>query len=122
MDMDGIDSIKKKTLSSRELGAVSIMENVKNRKTKMEIEYEPDGTIRRRFSKEWAYGAKSVLHMDLIPKIVDQLVQEKKNMVEYIESLHNELDKFKGQKVERLKDTIEQNNIRLTKPNDEKDN
>lgn len=48
------------------------------------------GKVHRKFTEEWSNSG--FINMDKIPDLVGSLVTERKNMVEYIEALHNKID------------------------------
>lgn len=54
-----------------------------------EVEFE-DGKVDRRFTKEWFDSG--MIKKDAIPKLVASVVEQQKQMVEYIEALHNKID------------------------------
>lgn len=56
------------------------------------------GKIDRRFTDDWAKSG--FFNMDKLPDIVSTLIEQRKEMVAYIEALHNKID-----------DIIEKNNI-----------
>lgn len=57
-----------------------------------------DGKIDRKFDSEW--DGSGFINLDKLPDMVGCLVSQKKNMVEYIGSLHDMIDKI-----------VEKNNI-----------
>ena len=50
------------------------------------------GKIERRFDKEWSNSG--FINMEKIPNMVQVLVDQRKEMIEYIEALHNKIDKL----------------------------
>ena len=56
------------------------------------------GKIERKFTKEWENNG--FINTDKIPDLVKLIITERKNMIEYIEALHDKLD-----------DIIDKNNI-----------
>jgi hypothetical protein len=48
--------------------------------------------INRKFTKEWANSG--FINMDRLPDMVSSLVDQRKQMIEYIEALHNKIDKL----------------------------
>jgi DNA-dependent RNA polymerase auxiliary subunit epsilon len=48
--------------------------------------------IERQFTKEW--GNSGFINMDKIPDIVRALVDQRNSMMEYIEALHDKIDKL----------------------------
>lgn len=57
---------------------------------KEEIEFDDNGKVNRRFTKEWADSG--MIKKDAIPKLVASLVEQQKSMVDYIEQLHDKID------------------------------
>ena len=51
-----------------------------------------DGKIDRKFTEEW--DGSGFINLDKLPEMVGCLVSQKKNMVEYIGSLHDLIDKI----------------------------
>ena len=51
-----------------------------------------DGKINRKFTEEW--DGSGFINLDKLPEMVGCLVSHKKNMVEYIELLHDLIDRI----------------------------
>jgi hypothetical protein len=63
-----------------------------------EIEYDKDGKIERRFTPEWKESGELKID-ELLPKLVTVVIAQISVMVDYIEQLHNEIDRL-NQKLE----------------------
>lgn len=51
-----------------------------------------NGKIERKFTKEWSNNG--FINMDKIPNMVQSLVDQRNSMIEYIEALHDKIDKI----------------------------
>lgn len=49
-----------------------------------------DGLVDRRYTQEWA--TSGFINIDNVPKLIDSIVQQRKEMIAYIEALHDRLD------------------------------
>lgn len=49
-----------------------------------------DGKLHRVFTPEW--DNSGIVNMDKVPQLVESMVSQRKNMVEYIEELHEFID------------------------------
>ncbi len=58
---------------------------------KKTIEIE-DGKVKRQFTSGWSNSG--FINLDQLPKMVKSLVDQKNSMVEYIEALHDKIDKL----------------------------
>ena len=58
---------------------------------KKTIEIE-DGKVKRQFTSGWS--SSGFINLDPLPKMVKSLVDQKNSMVEYIEALHDKIDKL----------------------------
>lgn len=54
-----------------------------------EVEFE-GRKVRRRFTYEWA--AQGIINVEQLPRLVESLVSERRNMVDYISQLHSIID------------------------------
>lgn len=55
------------------------------------IESSIDGSkVERKFTREW--NNKGLVNEEKLPELIEHLVEEKRNMIDYIESLHDKLD------------------------------
>lgn len=55
-----------------------------------EVEFDENGKVDRRFTKQWLESG--IINKDKIPDLVVSLVTQEKEMVEYIEALHDKID------------------------------
>lgn len=63
------------------------------------IEYNENGTVNRKFTEAWSRSG--LINMDKVSTLVRALETERQSMVEYIEALHNTIDKIHGSGEER---------------------
>lgn len=56
--------------------------------SKLEIKFNKDGKVYRRFTKQW--GVSGALPVDKIP--LDSLITQRDSMIDYIEVLHDKID------------------------------
>lgn len=63
-----------------------------------DIEYDEHGKIERRFTPEWQESGELKID-ELLPKLVTVVITQISVMVEYIEKLHDEIDRL-NQKLE----------------------
>jgi hypothetical protein len=58
-----------------------------------ELEFDYNSRlVKRKFTKEW--GNSGFINMDKIPDMVKVLVEQRKEMINYIETLHDKIDKL----------------------------
>lgn len=58
-------------------------------KDEIEIRFE-DGRVHRRFTKQWS--EQGIINMHQLPSLVQSLVSQRQEMIDYIEVLHNNID------------------------------
>ncbi len=59
------------------------------------IEYRPSGKVNRRYSPEWAEQGSE--KMEGIIRRLKALLEQRENMVKYIDLLHNEIDRLNAE-------------------------
>ena len=50
------------------------------------------GLVDRKFTEKWSNSG--VINIDKIPLVITSLIEQRKSMVEYIEALHDKIDKL----------------------------
>ena len=55
-----------------------------------ELKLKSDGTVDRRYTKEWSESG--LFNLEKTPDLVKILVDQRKEMIEYITELHNKID------------------------------
>lgn len=57
---------------------------------KQRFELDSQGNVKRKFGHEW--DASGLINMNKIPDLITSIVQQRENMIEYIEELHDKID------------------------------
>lgn len=66
-------------------------EEIKNMSDKKELAFNHnDRTIKRRFTEDWRNSG--IINKDSIPDLITSLIAAEKEMVKYIEALHDKID------------------------------
>ena len=58
----------------------------------MEVKFENNGKVKRRFNKDWQ--EQGVIRTSMVPLIVQSVVDQRKSMIEYIDKLHDKIDEL----------------------------
>ncbi len=55
-----------------------------------EVEFNSDGFVHRKFTREWA--SSGIINISRLSDMVASVITSRNEMVEYIEALHNKID------------------------------